>query len=85
MFFSPCIEIEAYYFAAGSALGWFGILLVSSIYFVVTLFGMILLVELGRRGMQRLEANLSLLERHEQALTGLVLILSGMLTYFLEI
>lgn len=85
MFFSPCIEIEAYYFAAGSALGWFGILLVSSIYFVVTLFGMILLVELGRRGMQRLEASLSFLERHEQALTGLVLILSGMFAYFVEI
>jgi len=66
-------------------LGWFGILLVSSIYFVVTVLGMILLVELGRRGMQRLEANLSLLERHEQALTGLVLILSGMFAYLVEV
>lgn len=85
MFFSPCIEIEAYYFAAGSVLGWFGILIVSGIYFIVTVLGMILLVELGRQGMRRLETNLSFLERHEQALTGLVLILSGVFAHFVEI
>jgi nickel/cobalt transporter (NicO) family protein len=48
MFFSPCIEIEAYYFAAGSLLGWLGILMVSGIYFIITILGMMLLVEFGR-------------------------------------
>jgi nickel/cobalt exporter len=85
MFFSPCIEIEAYYFAAGSVLGWFGILIVSSIYFTVTVFGMLLFVEIGRQGMQRLETKLSFLEHHEQALTGVVLILSGAFAHFVEI
>lgn len=85
MFFSPCIEIEAYYFAAGSVLGWFGILLVSTVYFIVTVLGMMILVELGRQGMRRLETKLSVLERHEQALTGVVLILSGIFAHFVEI
>lgn len=85
MFFSPCVEIEAYYFTAGSVLGWLGVLVVSGIYFIVTVLGMIVLVELGRQGMQRLETNLSFLERHEQALTGFVLILSGIFAHFVEI
>ena len=62
MFFSPCIEIEAYYFSAGS-LGWKGILAVSAVYIAVTVSGMILLVDLGLKGVKKIRWNF--LEHHE--------------------
>jgi len=80
MFFSPCLEIEAYYFTAG-ALGWFGIAAVSVVYFVVTVLGMLLLVELGRRGMEKLRWHF--LEHHEKAVTGAILMVLGILAYIL--
>lgn len=80
MFFSPCLEIEAYYFTAG-ALGWFGIAAVSVVYFVVTVLGMLLLVELGRRGMEKLRWHF--LEPHEKAVTGAILMVLGILAYIL--
>jgi hypothetical protein len=52
MFFSPCIEIEAYYFSAG-ILGWSGIWIVSAIYLLVTILGMMVLVDLGLRGAKK--------------------------------
>lgn len=82
MFFSPCIEIEAYYFAA-SALGWLGILTVSIVYLVITVFGMVILVELGLRGTQRL--NWNLLQHHEKRVTGLVLVFLGIFAYLFRI
>ncbi|MFH2030101.1 MAG: hypothetical protein ABIJ40_05665, partial [Bacteroidota bacterium] len=38
MFFSPCLEIEAYFFVAGN-LGWEGIAAVSLIYTIITIAG----------------------------------------------
>ena len=81
MFFSPCIELEAYYFSAGS-LGWPGILLVSSVYLVATVLGMLLLVELGLRGAKRIRSNF--LEHHEKRITGLLLIALGVMAFFVE-
>ncbi|MFH1528787.1 MAG: hypothetical protein ABIG69_19455, partial [Bacteroidota bacterium] len=49
MFFSPCLEIEAYFFVAGN-LGWEGIAAVSLIYTIITIAGMLLLVWLGMKG-----------------------------------
>jgi hypothetical protein len=76
MFFSPCLEIEAYYFTAG-ALGRLGIATVSIIYVVVTVLGMLLLVDLGRRGIEKVR--LHFLEHHEKGVTGVVLIVLGVL------
>ena len=81
MFFSPCIELEAYYFHAG-ALGWPGILMVSSVYLVATVLGMLLLVELGLRGAKRIRSDF--LEHHEKRITGLLLIALGVLALFVE-
>ena len=50
LFFSPCIAIGSYFFVAG-ARGWPGIAMVSAIYLVVTIFGMILMVYLGLKGL----------------------------------
>jgi len=74
MFFSPCTEIEAYYFTA-SRIGWAGIWIVSIVYTVVTVAGMVLLTGLGRKGMEKLQ--LHFLEHHERAITGGVLIVLG--------
>ena len=84
MFFSPCIEIEAYFFSAGT-IGWRGILVVSVVYLVVTVLGMVLLVDLGMKGVNALEEKLHFFEHHEQGLTGTVLILLGIVAYFIKV
>lgn len=76
MFFSPCIEIEAYYFTA-SGIGWIGIWIVSVVYVVVTVVGMVALTWLGRKGIEKVSSQM--LEHHERAITGAVLILLGIL------
>ncbi len=82
MFFSPCIEIEAYYFTAG-ALGWQGIAAVSLVYLSATVAGMVVLVDLGIKGASRIESHF--LEHHEKGVTGLLLIALGVLAYFVEL
>jgi hypothetical protein len=81
MFFSPCLEIEAYFFTAGT-LGWQGIATVSLVYLVVTVAGMVLLVDLGLKGAARIQSHF--LEHHEKAVTGLLLIALGALAFFVE-
>lgn len=84
MFFSPCIEIEAYFFSAGT-IGWSGILVVSVVYLVVTVLGMVLLVDLGMKGVNALEEKLHFFDHHEQGLTGLLLIVLGVVAYFIKV
>jgi hypothetical protein len=81
MFLSPCIEIEAYYFIAGT-LGWFGIGAVSIVYLIVTILGTLTLVYLGCKGMERIKWRF--LEHHEKMLTGSILVILGLLAYFVE-
>lgn len=81
MFFSPCLEIEAYYFVA-SKLGWQGIITVSVIYTVVTILGMLLLVWLGMKGVKKIKSHF--LQHHEKALTGIILIFLGLMGYFIK-
>ena len=81
MFLSPCIEIEAYYFQAGS-IGWMGIFIVSAVYLMVTILVMLLLVYLGYKGIRTF--NLHFLDHHEKAITGLALITLGLLAYLVK-
>ncbi len=81
MFLTPCIEIEAYYFQAAT-IGWLGILIVSSVYLLVTLIIMFSLVYLGLKGINKINSHY--LEHHEKRITGTVLILLGLLAYFVE-
>ncbi|MCE5304809.1 MAG: hypothetical protein ABFD00_00020 [Chloroherpetonaceae bacterium] len=81
MFFSPCIEIEAYYFSASTA-GWIGIGIVSIVYFVITLAGMLLLVNLTMRGAKKI--NLHFMDHHSKMVSGIILILLGVFTFFIE-
>ena len=82
MFFSPCIEIEAYYFTAG-AIGWPGIVAVSLVYVVVTVGGMVVLVDLGLKGAARIQSHF--LEHHEKGVTGLLLVGLGVLAIFVDL
>lgn len=81
MFLSPCIEIEAYYFQAATK-GWWGILIVSFIYLIMTLSIMVSLVYMGLKGVNKFNSHF--LEHHEKMITGIVLILLGLLAYFVE-
>jgi nickel/cobalt exporter len=81
MFLTPCIEIEAYYFQAGT-IGWLGIFIVSAVYLFITLLVMLLLVYLGAKGIQTFNSHF--LEHHEKGITGIVLIALGLLAYFVQ-
>ncbi len=81
MFFTPCVELEAYYFQAGS-IGWMGILIVSVVYTLTTVLLMLILVYLGMKGANKIKSHF--LEHHEKAITGLILIILGVLAFIFE-
>lgn len=81
MFLTPCVEIEAYYFQA-ARFGWAGIFTVSAVYLIMTLLFMSTLVYLGLRGVNKLD--LSYLENHAKRITGIVLMVLGVIAYFVE-
>jgi nickel/cobalt transporter (NicO) family protein len=81
MFFSPCLELDAYYFHAGT-FGWPGIVLVSITYLIVTVSVMMLLVYAGLKSIAKFRAHF--LEHHHKLITGIILIILGILAYFLH-
>lgn len=81
MFLSPCIELEAYYFHAGT-LGWAGIFVVSAVYALVTPSLMVTLVFLGTKGLDRF--NWHFLEHHMRKITGIILIALGLMAFFVH-
>ncbi len=81
MFLSPCIELEAYYFQAGTQ-GWPGILTVSAVYSIITPALMVLLVFLGYKGMNKF--NWDFFEHHIRKITGITLIMLGVLAFFIK-
>ena len=83
MFFSPCIEIEAYYFSVGNQ-GWAGIITLSIIYLIVTVIVMTLMVDLGRKSLEFLSHRLHFLEHYEKAITGGILIILGIISLFIK-
>lgn len=81
MFFSPCMEIEAYFLLAGTQAKWF----VSSIalmYLLVTTTGMLLLVRYAYKGVLKL--NWHSLEHNAGIITGATLVATGILTFFIQ-
>jgi len=78
MFFYTCIEIEVFYFIAGSR-DLLGIVTVTLIYFVVTSVVLIVLVDSGWRGKEAIRWRI--LKNHAKAVTGWLLILLGIWLY----
>ncbi len=82
MFFSPCLELEAYYLQAAN-FGFTGIFTVSFVYLTVTLVLIMALVYLGIKGISHFKAKY--LEHHAKLISGIVLIILSLIGFFGEI
>lgn len=81
MFLSPCLEVESLFLTAG-AYGLDGILLIALVYAVISITGIITLVTLAFKGVQLM--NSQFIEHNEKRITGIVLIIVGIVTFFLH-
>jgi nickel/cobalt exporter len=81
MFFSPCFEIEAYFLLAGTY-GWQEVVVLSIMYTVVTVGGMVIWVRLAYKGLLKL--NWHSLEHYAGVITGFTLVATGIITFFVH-
>ena len=81
MFLSPCLEVESLFLSAG-AYGMGVVTMLSFIYAVVSISGILLLVNLGYRGINLLSAHF--IEHNEKRISGIVLIVVGIISFFLH-
>ncbi|WP_374163796.1 hypothetical protein [Arcticibacter sp. MXS-1] len=81
MFLSPCLEIEAYFLMAGSK-GWSIVALLSILYSAITIIGMVIWVRFTYRGFLKL--NWHAYEHNAGIITGLTLIITGIVTFFIH-
>jgi hypothetical protein len=81
MFFSPCFEIEAYFLMAGTS-GWWMVTLLAILYTLVTVSGMVIWVSITYRGLLKL--NWHTLEHNAGVITGITLVLTGILSFFIH-
>ncbi|HEY1115078.1 MAG TPA: hypothetical protein VGE66_16020, partial [Chitinophagaceae bacterium] len=81
MFLSPCLEVESLFLSAG-AYGMGVVTLMAIVYAVVSISGILLLVSLGSRGANLLGADF--IEHNEKRISGIVLILIGIVSFFLH-
>jgi putative Mn2+ efflux pump MntP len=81
MFLSPCLEVESLFLSAG-AYGMGTVILMAVIYAIVSICGILLLVNLGYRGVNLLPAQF--IEHNEKRISGAVLILVGIISFFLH-
>lgn len=81
MFFSPCMEIEAYFLLAGTQAAWL-IWFIALMYLLVTTAGMVLLVRYAYKGL--LKWNWHSLEHNAGIITGLTLVITGIITFFIQ-
>ena len=76
MFFSPCLEVTALYFAAGNY-GWTAVTAISLVYLVLTTLGMVGWVAIAYRGLQKW--NWHALEHNAGIISGFTLMIAGVL------
>jgi len=81
MFLSPCLEVESLFLSAG-AFGMMAVFSMAITYAVVSIIGIWLLVSLGIKGVNLLPAEF--IEHNEKKISGAVLILVGIVTFFLH-
>jgi len=81
MFFSPCLEVESLFLAAG-AYGLDDILVLVMVYATISISGIITLVMLAFKGIQVLK--MQVIEHNEKRITGIVLIVVGIVTFFIH-
>ena len=76
MFFSPCLEISAFFLVAGSH-GFLAVISLSVLYTVTTVGGMVLWVQLVWHGLKL--ANWHALEHYAGIISGVILVLAGII------
>ena len=81
MFFSPCMEIEAYFLLAGTKEIWL-IWFIAAMYLLITTVGMLLLVRFAYKGLLKL--NWHALEHNAGIITGFTLVATGILSFFIK-
>jgi len=81
MFLSPCLEVESLFLSAG-AFGMGAVFSMAGTYAVISILGIWLLVSLGIKGVDLLPAHF--IEHNEKKISGAVLILVGIVTFFLH-
>ncbi|SHL32460.1 hypothetical protein [Hymenobacter psychrotolerans] len=81
MFLAPCLEIQTFFLAAGTH-GPAALALLMGVYLLASVSAMCALVALAHRGLGRL--NLDGLAHHERRLTGAVLVLVGLASFFVD-
>jgi nickel/cobalt transporter (NicO) family protein len=81
MFLSPCLEVESLFLSAG-AYGMWVVTIMSIVYAVVSISGILLLVNLGSKGVNLLSAHF--IEHNEKRISGIVLILIGIISFFIH-
>ena len=81
MFLSPCLEVESLFLSAG-AYGMGTVTLMAIVYAIVSICGILLLVNLGYKGVNLLPAEF--IEHNEKRISGAVLILVGIISFFLH-
>lgn len=81
MFLSPCMDIIGYFLSV-SVLGWAAVGWLAAIFACTTIPLLVLLVALGLAGVDKL--NWQVLDHHGRTVTGILLILLGLLGSFFE-
>ncbi len=81
MFLSPCMEIEALFLMAGIQ-SIFLLLLVGMVYSIITLVGMVILVQIAYKGMRKFDSHK--MEHNAGIITGVTLVLTGIASYFIH-
>ncbi|MEK0420385.1 MAG: hypothetical protein RLZZ161_236 [Bacteroidota bacterium] len=77
MFLSPCLEIEGFYFSLSFEGSWWGIAVLSLVYLITTLTSMLTWIWIAYKGLEKINAHRW--THNAGILTGIVLILSGIL------
>ncbi len=81
MFLSPCMEIEAYFLLAG-AYGLWAVISIAGLYLTISVSGMVLWVRLAYKGILKL--NWHTLEHKSGIITGLTLVITGIISFFIS-
>lgn len=81
MFLSPCMEIEAYFLLAGSK-GWYVLAAIAAMYSIITITGMLIWIRIVYKGLLKL--NWHKWEHNAGIITGLVLIVTGIISFFIN-
>jgi len=81
MFFAPCMEIEVYFLLAGTK-GWLVMLGIATMYTIISVAGMLVWVRIAYKGLLKL--NWHRWEHNAGIITGLVLIVTGIISFFIN-